>query len=221
VSRHCRTIRHRFIPSAKQFLNSGSRAAKQLAYRLVQEVATENQQDAELKGEAEVQLNAAQPQGASGGESEAPPPVRHAAQETLLESSQQAESLSHDSSLLPLAKKFLNMNARRKESRAAKQLAYRLAQEAATENGQDTELKCEAEVQSDHPVRETPLASSLRQAAAASSSGSKVCTTEPLAMPKSERGYKKKQPDRPRDAHCVLTTSANRDLTEGGARPGQ
>jgi hypothetical protein len=79
------------------------------------------------------------PQGASGGDLEVPPPARHAAQEMLLGSLPQAESLSHDSSPLPLAKQFLNSNARRKESqRAAKQQAYRLAQEAATE---DTKAK--------------------------------------------------------------------------------
>jgi hypothetical protein len=49
-----------------------------------------------------------------------------------------------------------------------------------------------------------------------------VCATEPLAMSKSEGGYKKKkQPDQPRDAHCVVLASTNRDLTEDGTRPGE
>jgi hypothetical protein len=166
------------LPLVEKLLNSDARrmelrAAKQLAYRLALEATKESQQDTEMICEAVVQsIIPALPQGASGSELAVPLPAPHATQETRLGSSQQAGSLSHDSSPLPLAEDFVNNAfARRKESRAAKQLAYRLAQEAATENQQDTELNCEAEVQTDAPVQETPhqMASSLQQAAASSS----------------------------------------------------
>jgi hypothetical protein len=60
----------------------------------------------------------------SGGVLIVPPPARHSVQEILLGPSQQAESLSHNSSTLPLVKQFLNTNARRKKSRVVRKVFF-------------------------------------------------------------------------------------------------